>query len=343
MEEFVTSLQGALHEAAVDFYREHARRVRRKRSRYPPPQSLWQPIAAAAKALNPSAPDPYPLAREGWHVRAEVKLATFAELAGDLDTALQHYLEARDMLASSRCLGSTSMLPPRTKRWAEAKVLVDTINIRICRLHMYLYANSISQGVPDGIAVGNPALLASAMNGFQRHVKRFSELSFGWGIGDETFEYWSWLSKQYRMLADLIDAATRPSDKHIDERSPSFLQLPLHAPPLPSNLLPSSIATGTNAPTSIGPLFAPSATALAEGTVPLSYMPDAGYLYFLAGICTIERRNRFKKMIDNGEGQDEKASGYPALMHEKTVNHTTQISEVSQMLPVRARRSACAD
>lgn len=27
--------------------------------------------------------------------------------------------------------GSTAMLPPRTKRWAEAKVLVDCINIKV--------------------------------------------------------------------------------------------------------------------------------------------------------------------------------------------------------------------
>jgi len=38
--------------------------------------------------------------------------------------------------------------------------------------------------------------IASAMNQFQRHIRRFTELSTGWGIGDATFEFWSWLSKQ---------------------------------------------------------------------------------------------------------------------------------------------------
>lgn len=35
--EFVTSLQGALYDSSLDFYREHVRRIRRKRPRYPPP------------------------------------------------------------------------------------------------------------------------------------------------------------------------------------------------------------------------------------------------------------------------------------------------------------------
>ncbi|KDN38138.1 hypothetical protein K437DRAFT_270646 [Tilletiaria anomala UBC 951] len=322
VEDFVSSLQGAVYEAALDYYREQARRVRRKRTRYPPPPSVWQPIAAAHKQRAPACASPYepiPLSREGWHIRAEFKLGTFAELAGDLDTALQHYVEAKDMLASSRCLGSTSMLPPRTKRWAEAKVLVDTLNIRICRLYLYQYATSIGgQLVPPGHPRSD-AQLQLAMSTFQRHIKRFTELSTGWGIGDATFEFWSWLAKQYRMLADLLDQATSGQAR---------LELPAHAPPLPTNLLPSSIAHGPNPPPFLGPLLAPSTSALAEGTVSLHQIPNPGYIYYLAGICTIERRNRFTKMIENGDGKDERASGYPALVHEKQVDHAAQIGEV---------------
>ena len=28
------------------------------------------------------------------------------------------------------------------------------------------------------------------------HLKRFSDLSRGWGIGEETFEFWSWIARQ---------------------------------------------------------------------------------------------------------------------------------------------------
>jgi hypothetical protein len=53
---------------------------------------------------------------------------------------------------------------------------------QICKI--YLYANE------------PPRVLAR----FNRHVSRFHELSNGWGIGDETFEYWAWLTKQFRCV-----------------------------------------------------------------------------------------------------------------------------------------------
>ena len=28
------------------------------------------------------------------------------------------------------------------------------------------------------------------------HMRKFSDLSRGWGIGEETFEFWSWLARQ---------------------------------------------------------------------------------------------------------------------------------------------------
>ena len=179
LNEFVTSLHGTLYESALDYYREHARRVKRKRARYPPPPSVIQPILTAAASLPGRTPNETltPLSREGWIVRAEYKLGTFAELQGDNDEALSRYQEAYEIL-SGPCLGSTMMLPPRTKRWAEAKVLADTLSIKISKFHLYK---------DDG---------AAAMRQFQRHLHRFTELSTGWGIGNMTFEYWSWLCKQ---------------------------------------------------------------------------------------------------------------------------------------------------
>jgi hypothetical protein len=45
---------------------------------------------------------------------------------------------------------------------------------------MYLYLNEPSRSVAQ----------------LNRHVSRFHELSDTWGLGEQTFEYWSWLSKQ---------------------------------------------------------------------------------------------------------------------------------------------------
>ena len=90
---------------------------------------------------------------------------------------------------------STQTLPPRTKRWAEAKVLADCVAVRvsergaeeadtetdlhqICKLLLY-------EG--DVTKVLGPYFV---------HLKRFGDLSRGWGIGEETFEFWSWIARQ---------------------------------------------------------------------------------------------------------------------------------------------------
>ncbi|SPO41088.1 uncharacterized protein PSFLO_06570 [Pseudozyma flocculosa] len=305
LNEFVTSLHRALHDSAVDFYREHARRVRRKRARYPPPPSVIQPILSAAAALAPKPVDLVPLSREGWIVRAEYKLATFAELQGDNDEALQRYQEAYDVL-SGPCLGSTMMLPPRTKRWAEAKVLADTLSIKIAKLHLYR---------DDG---------AAAVRQLHRHLHRFTELSTGWGIGSMTFEYWSWLCKQYRMFADLMDAATRsPSSSPV----PPF-SLPTHAPPLPSKLLHpdvlSMLQAGMPAPHG---MMTPTAEAAALGVSPAALIQGPGTFYYLAALCTLERRDRFHKLVAAEQLSEEDVNKHPSLSHEQKVDYTAQITE----------------
>lgn len=176
--DFVTSLQSALYESAQDFYREHYRRARKKRSKYPPPASTVSQIMSAATEIRGSPIKDVPLSKEGWIARNDYKLGTFAELMSrDSNDALGHYLNAYQTLANE-LLASTMLLPPRTKRWAEAKVLSDCINLRICRIHLYRM---------DG---------ESAWDQFKTHIKRFTELSQGWGIGEMTFEFWSWLGKQ---------------------------------------------------------------------------------------------------------------------------------------------------
>lgn len=67
---FVHSLRTELFPAALDFYREHGRRVRRKRAR----------IAVAGRGA---------LSELGWNVRYDYKLALFAEVRGELEVALR--------------------------------------------------------------------------------------------------------------------------------------------------------------------------------------------------------------------------------------------------------------
>lgn len=194
VEPFVQNVERALHDTAVEYYKERARHVRRNRARYPPPPSIAQPILAAAGAAGALKPGPAAfLAPEGWAVRTAAKLGTFAEMQGELADALSHYTEAYEHLMQA-CLANTKILAPRTKRWAEAKVLADTLSFKMVKLHLY------KQGIAQGV------------HQFTRHVQRVAELSAGWGIGTSTYEFWSWLAKQFQLLGDLVQQATHPPD-----------------------------------------------------------------------------------------------------------------------------------
>lgn len=117
-----------------------------------------------------------PLNKEGWIARADYKLGTFLELSGDIPSAITHYAAAYAGLLE--LLRSTAALPPRTKRWAEAKVLTDALSLRISRLCLY-------DDRPD-----------DAARQFAQHLATFGDLSAGWGMGAESAEWWSWAGKQ---------------------------------------------------------------------------------------------------------------------------------------------------
>ena len=37
---------------------------------------------------------------------------------------------------------------------------------------------------------------ALALAYHNNHMRKFADFSRGWGIGEETFEFWSWLARQ---------------------------------------------------------------------------------------------------------------------------------------------------
>jgi hypothetical protein len=53
-----------------------------------------------------------------------------------LNSGCRHYQDAYAGLVLM--FGSVAMLPPRTKRWAEAKVLADCIDLKVC-VHLIVY------------------------------------------------------------------------------------------------------------------------------------------------------------------------------------------------------------
>ncbi|RDB24899.1 Trafficking protein particle complex subunit 11 [Hypsizygus marmoreus] len=287
--EFVKSLQQALYEPALEYYTAHSKRVRRKRNRHSQAVSYPNPPPGMPNIARPLRP-------EGWTVRYEYKMACFAEFRGEDEVALKHYQDAHSMLVVM--FGSTAILPPRTKRWAEAKVLADCINVKIAKL--YLYNNEH----------------ALALSHHNTHVRIFSDFSRGWGIGEETFEYWSWIARQNRIFAELLDQGTR-----------STLKIPIHKP-APATTSNAAYVQNLNNPRGSGAAGATEVDSLRLlGINPSHALQHPGFYYYMAAKCTEMRRERFLAALEMEQSQKLVVSS-PGFANEKKVDHLTIILEL---------------
>ncbi|PKI85084.1 hypothetical protein MVES_001226 [Malassezia vespertilionis] len=183
---FWASLERAVWDGAGEYYKERVRHVRRNRARYPPSPTVLQPLLAAAGVAGMLRPGPTAtLTLNGWNIRTAFKLGAFSEMLGDVRETIVHYTEAYRVLMH-HYLGNTHVLQPRTKRWAEAKVLADTLSLKLSKLHLYA-ANA-----------------TAARAQFHYHTRHMSALGHAWRIGADSVEFWTWLAKQYQMLGELM-------------------------------------------------------------------------------------------------------------------------------------------
>ncbi len=131
-------------------------------------------------------------------------------------------------------------------------------------------------------------------------MRKFADLSRGWGIGEETFEFWSWLARQYgyptpfdfskeltfpprhRIFAELLEQGTR-----------STLKIPTHLPTITSS---SSLAALT-LESQRNVLEADSIRVL--GLNPTQALQHPGFYYYMAARCTENRRTRFLRAMDS--------------------------------------------
>ncbi|KAI0034857.1 Gryzun, putative trafficking through golgi-domain-containing protein, partial [Vararia minispora EC-137] len=271
--EFIKSLQQALYDPAVEYYTSHSKRVRRKRNRHAQSTSSYMPPHSPLASNAPR-----PLRPEGWTVRYEYKMACFAEFRGEDEVALKHYQDAYSTLVLM--FGSAATLPPRTKRWAEAKVLADCVNIKICKLYLYNNEHSL------------------ALSQHNAHIRKFADFSRGWGIGEETFEFWSWIARQHRVFAELLEQGIR-----------STLILPTHLP--------------TTGPSQTQAALLDEMRVL--GLNPANALQHPGFFYYLAAGSTERRRRCFLAVDAAGPSAAKNSPGYA---NEKKVDHFAIVLEL---------------
>lgn len=97
----------------MDHYRLRFNKTKRRRPKIPPsiPNHL------------------VPLDSKGWNVRTNFKLAAYSEYKQELDTAIKFYELTYNELTD--LFSSTAILPPRSRRWIEARILADSISYKV--------------------------------------------------------------------------------------------------------------------------------------------------------------------------------------------------------------------
>lgn len=133
-------------------------------------------------------------------------------------------------------------------------------------------------------------------------------MSRGWGIGEDTFEFWSWVARQYRIFGEVLEIA---QGNGFDIPA---IPLPSYPPPPAQNVLPPP----------------PEELTLPVSNVnPLHVLHPPAFYFYTAASCTIERKMRYDSALasEQASGASGLASA-PGFANEKTVNHTALIVDL---------------
>ncbi|PKC06517.1 hypothetical protein RhiirA5_419462 [Rhizophagus irregularis] len=299
-QDFVTNLQKSLYEYGLNYYREHGKRVKRKRSRLPSPSGNFMRPPLSEK----SSMSPQPLGIQGWMIRYDYKLATFAEFRQDMEAAIRYYESAYNLIIdlfapqSSVTPGATG-LPIRSKRWVEARILADTISLKLCKLNLY---------------VDSPSAALAQLN---KHVSTFKDISNTRGIGEDTFEYWAWLSKQYRIFADILEIAIRTGFTIPDPAKISH------------NTTSSDFRFSMSSMSSISSMSSNPNTG--SGINPTMVLQHPGFYYFMAAKYNSLRRKHFLNLEKymKKEGVDNSILPPQDILDaEQSIDHSTLTIEL---------------
>eukprot|EP00842_Homolaphlyctis_polyrhiza_P001983 jgi/Hompol1/2786/HPOL_000378-RA len=320
IEPFVDSLQKSLHDIAAAYYREHEKRIKRKKAKLlaQPKQTppAFQTISGSTSiaSLPGSSPNSQrQLSTQAWNVRYDYKLGIFAEFRHDIDVALRHYDSAYNTLISimqqSLAAAGASLAPggggtatgpssyqeiqPSTPRWTEARIFIDSLSIKMFRLLVFTGhpTNALAQLHKHFVCCREfPefSFTTASFDGTSRDPSQVSGLGhLALAIGGGSFEYWAWASMNYRAFGEIIEMASTKRN----------MQLPYPPPGATANTslsLNNIVANpGLSLISSDGmaaALFSPFSSVN-----PLFTVQHAGYYYLLAARCAEERWNKFKK------------------------------------------------
>ncbi|TPX36615.1 hypothetical protein SmJEL517_g01153 [Synchytrium microbalum] len=315
-QDFAANLQRALYDSALNYYREHGKRVKKKKLKYattgpvrsipPPPTASSLSATGSQTSLvgSPAGSPTKPLSSHGWSIRYDFKTAAFSEFRQDFEGAVKSYESAYQTLiemiqttvvgglwAPGGGGGSASDgIQPYTNRWSEARHLLDCISLKICRLllqsdqpilalsQLNKHLNNL-YALPEFVpTTTSSSFITSTLSQTPLSLPPQGLSHLNKPLNGGSFEYWSWVSTQYRAFGELIELATTKMG----------MKLPVGAP-----IIPPVSSPDPNAPNS-------GATPIPASTVnPSTIVQHAGYYYLLAARASEERWKKFKEAEKN--------------------------------------------
>lgn len=218
---FAQSMFTTLQPLVLEYYRDLTKHCRRKKARG----------NTSTFMSSPSDGGQHTLSTPGWNARYEIKQGVFAEFRQEMDVAERHYSAAIEELFGSEGVFETTV--SWSPKWDHARILCDTLAIRVIRCQLWL-------GINAGAAIF-----------WLKYKYRMRDLIDRRGKGSQNYGWDAWESRWAEIMAQLIQHAALPSLQPISEhRTEDFSELSLvhlYAPPdksvstserlLPFNLL----------------------------------------------------------------------------------------------------------
>lgn len=217
---FASSILSALQPLCIEYYRDLSKHARRKKNRGNIPPPTVAPTRGTSQTLSAL----------GWGVRYNFKQGVFAEFRQEMDSASRHYQSALEgLLGPDGVFETTASWSPR---WDEARLLADTIALRMIRCSLW---NNLT---------------TTAAQSWINYRIRIRDIVDRRGKGSSNYGWEAWESRWAKMMAQLIQRADLPIfslPPHANsEQIPVLSQFNVYAPvekiiPIGERIAPSQL------------------------------------------------------------------------------------------------------
>jgi hypothetical protein len=174
---FVETILSTTYPLSIEYYRDLSKHSRRKRNRGIVPPPTAPPTSGTSQTLS----------SQGWNVRYDFKLGTFAEFRQEMDAAVRSYESGYEGLLGPDVLEAIASWSPR---WNEARLLADVFAIRILRCLLW-NANT-----------------TAAVRRWQSHRERIRDFIDRRGKGSSTYGWEAWEARWATVMGEMVKKAS---------------------------------------------------------------------------------------------------------------------------------------